>query len=185
MTGVRLSKPLPTRSITRPEETRLSAFWTTVVGPESAELDTKYQPLRIPFVIAQLLKILPLPSGPSDYRNMGIWQGLKLLLFMIPMSLLDVYNFFRGSNTYVIKLITNSVGRRMVETANGYLCLAPQETESGDYIFMLCGGLSYYILRKVRGEEDDTYVLVGDCYVYGRGDGMDCESEEARSIWIV
>ncbi|KIV96424.1 hypothetical protein PV10_00296 [Exophiala mesophila] len=82
----------------------------------------------------------------------------------------------------------NSVGkRRLIFTRQGYIALAPPDTESGDCIFMLAGGNVAYVLRELSQqqpidvhEDDDVdgdavmlnheslrYCYIGDCYVHG------------------
>jgi hypothetical protein len=166
-------------------ETKFSAFWTTILGPESAQSDVdcqRFRQLSIPISIAKFIKAIPFPKDSNHFARMGPLQVLKILLFTIPASLLEIYRLFRGSRTDLSGSVRNSVGRRMLETTSGYLCLAPQETEIGDYVFLLCGGLSYYILRKLSG--DDTYALVGDCYVHGLEEEIACGLEDSHPVWI-
>jgi hypothetical protein len=166
-------------------ETKFSAFWMTIVGPESTQSDVdcqRFRQLSIPISIAKSIKAIPFLKDSNHFARMGPLQALKILLFTIPTSLLEIYRSFRRSRTGFYESVRNSVGRRMLETTSGYLCLAPQETEIGDYVFLLGGGLSYYILRKLSG--DDTYALVGDCYVHGLEEEIGCGLEDSHPVWI-
>ena len=59
------------------------------------------------------------------------------------------------------------VGRSVVFSDRGYMCLAPGETRAGDQISLLLGGHVFYILRPI----EESWSLVGECYVHGFMDG--------------
>lgn len=65
-------------------------------------------------------------------------------------------------------LLFATVGRCLVWSDCGYLCLAPGETKPGDWICVLFGGHVLYILRPV----DKRLYLIGECYVHGFMDGQ-------------
>jgi hypothetical protein len=57
--------------------------------------------------------------------------------------------------------------RRFFVSKEGYMGLGPQELEEGDVICVLAGCNVPVLLRK----ENDHYVLVGECFVWGLTDG--------------
>lgn len=63
-------------------------------------------------------------------------------------------------------LLFATVGRRLVLSDNGYMCLAPGETQVGDRICIL-GGHVVYVLRPTG----ESWSFVGECYVHGLMDG--------------
>ncbi|KAF2145870.1 uncharacterized protein K452DRAFT_102434 [Aplosporella prunicola CBS 121167] len=72
-------------------------------------------------------------------------------------------------------------GRRLLETTAGRIGLAPELCEVGDALAVLHGCRVPLVLRRVEGEE--SYRLVGDCFVEGAMNGeavswFDCEADE-------
>jgi hypothetical protein len=65
-------------------------------------------------------------------------------------------------------LLFATVGRSCVWSDRGFLCLAPSETQPGDWICVLLGGHVIYVLRSVEG----SLYFVGECYVHGFMDGQ-------------
>lgn len=65
-------------------------------------------------------------------------------------------------------LLFAAVGRSCVWTDRGFLCLAPSETQPGDWICVLLGGHVIYVLRSVG----ESLYFVGECYVHGFMDGQ-------------
>jgi hypothetical protein len=70
------------------------------------------------------------------------------------------------------------VGRCMVLTEDGLICLMPVEIETGDELLVIGGGQIVHAMRKTG--DGDEYTLVGEFYVHGMMDGelVDCMSEE-------
>ena len=54
-------------------------------------------------------------------------------------------------------------GRRFFTTTGRYMGLAPAKAQDGDKICILLGGQVPYVLR----EQDEHYVLIGECYFHG------------------
>lgn len=55
--------------------------------------------------------------------------------------------------------------RRFCVTEKGYLGIVPPKIEVGDSIYVVFVAQTPYILRSAEG--DDSYRLVGECYVHG------------------
>jgi Heterokaryon incompatibility protein (HET) len=72
-----------------------------------------------------------------------------------------------------------AVGRTLVLSENGYIGLAPSETETGDKICVMYGCHAPVVLRK-RSDGADAYILVGDAYVHGLMDGEALQLVEKR-----
>ena len=74
-----------------------------------------------------------------------------------------------------------TMGRRLVRTANGYLGLAPAETEVGDSVTLLKGAKTPVVIRE-RGEE---WVVVGSAYVHGMMFGEVWDEEQCQTMVFV
>ena len=75
-------------------------------------------------------------------------------------------------------LLFATIGRSLVFSDNGYMCLAPGETQPGDQICVLLGGHVFYILRPAG----DSWSFVGECYVHGLMDGEAMSLLENRTF---
>lgn len=64
-------------------------------------------------------------------------------------------------------LLFAAVGKSLVFSNNGHMCLAPGETRPGDQICILFGGHVFYILRPAG----ECWSFIGECYVHGLMDG--------------
>lgn len=76
-----------------------------------------------------------------------------------------------------------STGRRLFVTRRGYIGLCPSSAKVGDVVAVLLGGSTPFILsarsKRERALEEanselqvqNTFVLIGDCYVHGLMDG--------------
>lgn len=164
-----------------------SAFWTTILSEEyiqsKNEMDSlSSRQLDLPIQIAKFIQKLPFPDNSNLVAGLGLFKALRIFLFAIPNSLSYMYWPFRGSQPAFVG-IENTTGRKMIQTSSGYLGLAPQHTDLGDHVFLLQGGPTYYILREQSRE--DTYALVGDCYINGLSEDKARELGELRPVWLV
>jgi hypothetical protein len=64
--------------------------------------------------------------------------------------------------------------RRFFRTAKGYYGIGPLIVKDGDFVCVLLGGRTPFILRPVG----DDYNLVGECYVHGFMHGEAIEQME-------
>lgn len=92
---------------------------------------------------------------------------------------------------------TPHVGNRVLFTTSfGYAGLGPPEFEKGDLVCIVHGAAAPFLLRKstgppieddesAEGQEDQTYVLVGECYIHGLMDGEGMIVGQARDIVLV
>ena len=76
--------------------------------------------------------------------------------------------------------LARTLGRRMVVTQKGYLGLAPDRAEEGNYVVLVKGGRVPLVLR--RKDKGERWELLGDSYVHGimHGEGF----EEGRCVDI-
>lgn len=56
-------------------------------------------------------------------------------------------------------------GRCFIITDRGLMGLVPPRAKTGDEIVPLPGGLYPFVIRK-KEEEEGTYELIGDCFLY-------------------
>jgi Heterokaryon incompatibility protein (HET) len=83
---------------------------------------------------------------------------------------------------YVRDLARNS-GRTMIRTTSGLLGMAPTNTQVDDGIFILKGGRTPFVLRET--DEEDEYLLIGECYIHGAMDGKFWNEEKCHNIKLV
>ncbi|KAF2818325.1 HET-domain-containing protein [Ophiobolus disseminans] len=62
-------------------------------------------------------------------------------------------------------------GRKFSITRKGHFCLLPPTASEGDLICVLLGGEVPYTLRRIDNQSQDSYTMVGECYVHGIMDG--------------
>ena len=77
-----------------------------------------------------------------------------------------IHNFL-GSATH---------GRRVFVTSKGLIGLGPAALQPEDVVVVLFGGFTPFVLRKV----EDYYLLVGECYVHGKMDGIEEWEDEGE-----
>ena len=91
---------------------------------------------------------------------------------------------------YLEKLNDTIKGRRLFRTHGGRLGIGPDDIRTGDYVAVLYGGKTPFILRSMpsgrRQSQKYFCELMGDCYVHGMMDGrLMREGHAALNIWIV
>jgi hypothetical protein len=67
-------------------------------------------------------------------------------------------------------IIVGAYGRKVFVSEAGVTGICPIDTEPGDEIWVLYGGRVPFILRP-KGEEEESYRFVGECYYHGIMDG--------------
>lgn len=87
-----------------------------------------------------------------------------------------------SSKVNINSLMGMVLGRRVLRTRNGYIGLAPPGAQKGDQVVLLEGGRVPYLLRKV---DDESYKLVGECYVHGIMYGEAFDEKRCRDIMLV
>ncbi|KAL9109906.1 MAG: hypothetical protein Q9227_005429 [Pyrenula ochraceoflavens] len=85
----------------------------------------------------------------------------------------DDYGIKMGFNTYTNDMASACYGRKFFITEQGSMGLAPPQAQNGDSIVFFPGGLYPFVLR---GREDGTYTVIGDCYVYDFDDEIFCKN---------
>lgn len=81
-------------------------------------------------------------------------------------------------------IIRATSGRRLFITKQGFIGLGPEFTREGDSIAVFLGGSTPFVLRgnHASGIDQQTWLLMGDCYVHGWMDGEMMKNEDA-STW--
>jgi hypothetical protein len=74
--------------------------------------------------------------------------------------------------------IHSSHNRKMARTTNGHVSMIPAAAEEGDYLALCEGSSMPLILREVN----DTWMLIGDCYVHGVMNGEAFDGGMCRMI---
>jgi hypothetical protein len=76
-----------------------------------------------------------------------------------------------GDPFYWSRYSSSASNRKFATTSKGYYVLGPKIMMRGDIICVLFGGKTPFCLRQ----QDDHYLLVGECYVHGlmNGEAMD------------
>lgn len=101
------------------------------------------------------------PFG-SFFPEIKSWDGLGLT---------DI-------NTQSMKLSTLSlIGRRLITTETGFLGLAPEAAERGDFVAIVYG-CNFPVVLRPNG---DSYWFIGECYIDGIMDGELIEAKEREA----
>ncbi|TVY83117.1 Heterokaryon incompatibility protein 6 OR allele, partial [Lachnellula suecica] len=66
--------------------------------------------------------------------------------------------------------------RRLMITSQGYIGLVPAATKRGDCVCVLLGCSNPVILRKLESGREESYELIGECYIHGMMDGEAVEN---------
>jgi len=103
----------------------------------------------------------------------------------LQLLVLTYKRFFRGLKGAAVLDRQNDIlqtdKRCLVRTRTGYLALAPTLTNPGDRVFLVEGSRAPFILRKVS---DESWKLVGDCYVYNLMGGEAWDQARCVRVWI-
>ena len=80
-------------------------------------------------------------------------------------------------------LLSSLFWRRFCMTGERYACLAPDGVQNGDFVCLLKGARTPFIIREQSGQ----YVLVGEAYVHGlmHGEGLNIPGTNWESIKIL
>ena len=134
-------------------------------------------------VYKQTLEAAPDTASTVTMEAFQAWQANRPqysdILAMIENQALDSNSLVNGIPTIMsmrFLLLANqytqlprqlefscTVGRRLVRTANGYLGLAPGETQIGDSIILLKGAKTPIVARCI----EDEWIMVGPAYIHG------------------
>ena len=98
----------------------------------------------------------PVPDFPDLQESKEYVRNL-----MDPQTSVQLHRYFEGVNTMTL-------GRVFFRTRNGYIGLAPSSIKSGDQACVVLGCRSPLILRPTN---DQSYMVIGECYIDGFMDG--------------
>ncbi|KAF2840182.1 hypothetical protein M501DRAFT_1023505 [Patellaria atrata CBS 101060] len=73
------------------------------------------------------------------------------------------------ANHHVRQTIEFCKGHAYIETGDGYVALAPPDTQVGDFLCVLLGCDVPVVLRE---KEPETFIVIGECYVDGLKDAF-------------
>jgi len=124
--------------------------------------------------------------GPRAIR--GVARLTEKLEAVMPVY--GVYNLGkqpkgpRATSELVVDARTRSLHRRMVRTERGYIGLGPRGAREGDRVFLVKGCRTPLVLRP-RGEVEEEWELVGDCYVHGIMRGEAFEEGRCQAFVVV
>ncbi|KAF8853762.1 HET-domain-containing protein [Acephala macrosclerotiorum] len=91
------------------------------------------------------------------------------------------YNPFDGVGSVEDAVWSACMFRRFLITGKGFLGTGPSNIENGDAIFVLKGGSMPFVLRK---KDEESWELVGDCFVWGLMDGEGVTGE-SQTVTLV
>ncbi|KAH7123930.1 heterokaryon incompatibility protein-domain-containing protein [Dendryphion nanum] len=81
-------------------------------------------------------------------------------------------------------IMVATLSRRLFKTSLGYCGLAPADTQAGDEIFLFRGGKTPFVLRKTDPLLDQSYYLIGDCYLHDFMDnGVEKLAQMGQDKW--
>jgi hypothetical protein len=107
-----------------------------------------------------------------------------LLFFPLFVPLQLCCRLLTGKKLPPFRSSVNTFGRRMIRTKSGILGLALEDTQVGDKVFLLHGGLTPMVLRRSLSCEN-AYELVGECYLHGFMDKLAADVGECHKLSIV
>ena len=107
---------------------------------------------------------------PEEKRKFfrDIWEDER------PVDIPDIV--YRAARTCFNDIM---YGRNLFMSARGYLGLGPIHLRAGDYVFILLGGMTPYIVRSVA---DDSFASSGECCLHGIMNGEAMEGLEGKSL---
>ena len=185
-----------------PNELSLLNWIDIMQGAQSPE--TPYPGLRPPTTFANVIsRILCGDLSSEDGRPVSIkdWPDEKVASDVKDWKEVHMAATWRSTVTttsvaaFQEASLAAASNRKLVQTTNGYLGLAPEICRVGDVIAVLAGGKVPYVLRPVSDGEDDgpdgerlsaRYFMLGDSYIHGimygeavmDADGNDVELKE-------
>jgi hypothetical protein len=119
--------------------------------------------------------------GPRTIGAIG-WAENKLPFFM-SVHLKDKKPGQKPQfDSIALDQFTRMLFRRMFLTEGGYIGVAPPQAREGDSIFLVKGSRVPLVMRP---HKDDTWELIGDCYVHGVMHGEAFQEDECAEIMII
>ncbi|PVH76473.1 hypothetical protein DL98DRAFT_517933 [Cadophora sp. DSE1049] len=127
-----------------------TAFYRTIMGGAS-ELHSDRLPVREDEVGQIVSEYLALRDTTSEAKGRWFEDNITEARFV-------AYTIVSG---YINNACTR---RRLVATASGTMGLVPDNAAIGDSVFLLKGGDTPFVMRP---RDDQTWVLIGHCYIDG------------------
>jgi hypothetical protein len=159
----------------------LNVFWQVITSkdfPFVMEMrNLRFQLLF--FRLASWWTNLPVFNSPE--RRILAFTLLFCPLF-VPFTL--CWRAFTGKQFLPIHRSIYTAGRRMIRTERGLFGLALEDTQVGDKVFLLHGGLTPMVLRRSLSDPDE-YELIGECYLHGFMDKLAVDVGECRELSLV
>jgi hypothetical protein len=139
-------------------QTRSEAYWRTCIGDHSWSNR---------------------PAALEDHSlgPLGLWQDEQEFLQERENSPRPFLERFEGGFAFSNAIGACCNGRCFAVTKKGYMSIVPPGTTEGDMVCLLMGAQVPFILRPLqisdidRSSKEQSYALVGECYVHGMMDG--------------
>jgi hypothetical protein len=147
------------------------AFWVTMVCGLTASahpVPSVYSKYFLGYM--RFLREAPevLDRYLQDERPVQPIPPMLLALPFVNSHSRQLHRWFNQSHNFNVliedSLHTWSLNRRFCRTDNGRLARIPDHAKVGDIICILYGSQVPYVLRK---QGDETYKVIGECYVHG------------------
>jgi hypothetical protein len=157
------------------------AFWRTVIGnrtPNERPAPPIYHEHGNTFEVTQ--QILKNRLNGEDLGDIAesLAADFPTAMFEdIEEQILDSFTL-----PYAVAMKQCSLHRKFCVTDTGYMALVPLGTKNEDLICIIQGAQTPFI---VRGVEERSCQLVGECYVHGMMDGEMMKEEQLRPILVV
>lgn len=145
------------------ERTLARAVWVTSTGGLELSENGKWQQTRFSLKTYRDMLAKPSKGLPTKLRS-------RLKLSRSRMEQLT------------LSLSIRCRSRVAFATGAGYLGLGPDSTRPGDIIAILFGSNVPFVLRRDR---DDTFLIVGECYVYGMMDGQVMDGKRQSRNFVI
>lgn len=169
------------KRIQDPYATSDGPFWRTLIGDRllSSEGTFRVAPVRYGDFFHAMIKRCPYKTLLFDASNL---TGMELIAQVVTpitqaFGTLEAFlEFDAQGSLFAAAMGPHAYRRTFCCTKNGYMGLVPPGTRIGDVVCVLFGMQTPVVLRKIKDAasglgDENSYELVGECYMHGMMDG--------------
>ncbi|CZR63943.1 uncharacterized protein PAC_13840 [Phialocephala subalpina] len=140
--------------------------WQQVANVRSSSPYITGETMREAFL--QTVSVAEIHDSERIRVELDLWERGSRFPFGLPYSAFVFVRNFLMNRPWLLFEIQGryALQRRVVRTEGGYFGLASRDADVGDFV-VLCKGSSVPLVFRGRGEDKDSFCLVGDVYVHG------------------
>ena len=94
-------------------------------------------------------------------------------------------NFTREMSNYVLAALRVLVPRHLTIVDSKSLALVPAAAAEGDRVVIFSGGETLFVVRDTEVDGRKCFRLVGECYIHGFMNHVDCSKLESSTFGLV